>query len=73
MFQGKPYPFYTQLALVGTCFCDAHTWASVVARKVEVRYSYRILVGALGGRLPLGGSRHRRDDNIKMGVKDAEY
>jgi hypothetical protein len=34
-----------------------------------MRYLYGVLVGTLEGRIPLGGPRHRREDNIKMDFK----
>jgi hypothetical protein len=40
-------------------------WTGHVARMGEERGAYRILVGRPEGRLPLGGPRHRWEDNIK--------
>jgi len=37
-----------------------------VARMVEGRGLYRVLVGKSGGKRPLGRSRRRGEDNIKM-------
>jgi hypothetical protein len=36
-------------------------------------YNYRILVGKSEGRRPLGTSRHRWEDNIKIGLKEVGY
>jgi hypothetical protein len=41
-------------------------WTWHVARKAAMRNAYRILVGKLEGKRPLGRPRHRRVDNIKM-------
>jgi hypothetical protein len=34
-----------------------------------MRYLYGALAGTLEGRAPLGGPRHRHEDNIKMYFK----
>jgi hypothetical protein len=41
-------------------------WAGHVARIGERRGVYRILVGKLEGKRPLGRRRRRCEDNIKM-------
>jgi hypothetical protein len=41
-------------------------WAGYVARMGEGRSVYRVLVGRPEGKRPLGRSRHRWEDNIKM-------
>jgi hypothetical protein len=43
-------------------------WAGHVARMVETRYRYTILVRKPRGRRPVGRPRRRWNDNIKMGV-----
>jgi hypothetical protein len=40
-----------------------HTWG-------EKRNAYRILVGKPEGKRPLGRPRHRREDNIKMDLRE---
>jgi len=37
-----------------------------VARMGERRGVYKVLVGTLEGKRPLGGPRRRREDNIKI-------
>jgi hypothetical protein len=44
-------------------------WSARVARVGDKRNAYRILVGKREGKGPLGSSRSRREDNIKMGLK----
>jgi hypothetical protein len=44
-------------------------WAGHVARMVEVRGAYNILVGRLEERRPLGRSRSRLEDNILMDLR----
>jgi hypothetical protein len=39
----------------------------------EGRGAYRILVGKLEGRRPLGRSRRRWEDNIKMGLQEVRW
>jgi hypothetical protein len=36
----------------------------------ETRNAYRILVGKLEGKIPLGRPRRRRMDNIKMALRE---
>ena len=45
-------------------------WADHVARMVEWRGLYRVLVGKPGGKRPLGRPRHRWEDNIKMDLQE---
>ena len=41
-------------------------WAGRIARMVAERGVYTVLVGKPGGKRPLGRTRHRWKDNIKM-------
>jgi len=45
-------------------------WVGHIARIVEGRGVYRVLGGSLRGRRPLGRPRCRREDNIKMDLKE---
>ena len=45
-------------------------WAGHVARIGEKRGVYRVLVGKSEGKRPLGRSRHRWEDNIKMDLQE---
>jgi hypothetical protein len=45
-------------------------WAGHVARMEEGRGVYRFLVGSPGGERPLGRSRRRWEDNIKMDLRE---
>ena len=45
-------------------------WAGHVARMVERRGVYRVLVGKPEGKTPLGRPRRRWEDNIKMDLKE---
>jgi len=45
-------------------------WAWYVARKVEERGVYRVLVGVTGGKEPLGRPRRRWVDNIMMDLQE---
>jgi len=44
-------------------------WAGHVACMGESRGVYRVLVGKLEGKSPLGRPRRRREDNIKMNLQ----
>jgi hypothetical protein len=48
-------------------------WAGHVARMREVRGAYNILVGRPGERRPLGRSRRRWEDNIKMDLSEIGF
>jgi hypothetical protein len=48
-------------------------WAGHVARMVEVRNAYSILVGKSEGMRPLGRPRRRWEDNIKMDLGDIDW
>ena len=45
-------------------------WAGHVAHMGEERGVYRVLVGKLEGKRPLGRPRHRWVDNIRMDLKE---
>jgi hypothetical protein len=45
-------------------------WAGHVAHMGEGRGVQRVLVGGLEGKRPLGRSRHRWEDNIKMDLRE---
>ena len=45
-------------------------WAGHVARMVERRGVYRVLVGIPEGKRPLGRPRRKWDDNIKMDLQE---
>ena len=44
-------------------------WAENVARMEEGRSAFKILIGKLTGKRPLGRPKRRWDDNIRMHVK----
>jgi hypothetical protein len=48
------------------------TWAGHVARMAEGRGVYRVLVGRPEGKRPLGRSRRRLEDNIKMDLTETQ-
>jgi hypothetical protein len=48
-------------------------WAGHVAWTGEGRGAYRVLVGKHEGKRPLGGPRHRWEDNINMDLQEVGY
>jgi hypothetical protein len=47
-------------------------WAGYVARMGEGRVVYRVLVGKPEGKRPLGRSRRRWEDNVRMDLQEVE-
>ena len=47
-------------------------WAGHVARTGERRVVYRVLMGKLDGKRPLGRPRRRWEDNIKVDLQEVE-
>ena len=45
-------------------------WAGHVAHMEQSRNAYRVLVGKPEGKRPLGRPRHRREDNIKINLRE---
>jgi hypothetical protein len=45
-------------------------WAGDVARMAEERKVYKVLMGNSEGKIPLGRSRHRWKDGIRMDLKE---
>jgi len=45
-------------------------WAGHAAHMAEMRNAYNILVAKLEGKRPLGKSRHRWEDNIRMELRE---
>ena len=45
-------------------------WAGHLARMEEGRSAFKILTSTPVGKIPLGRSRHRREDNIRMDLKE---
>jgi hypothetical protein len=45
-------------------------WAEYVALMAEIRNMYKILVGKLEGKSPLGRPRRSRKDNIKVNLSE---
>jgi hypothetical protein len=48
-------------------------WAGHAARMAERRNAYRILMGKSEGKRPVGRSKRRWVDNIKMDLREIEW
>ena len=48
-------------------------WMGHVAHMGTMRNAYRVLVGKPEGKRPLGMCRHRREDNIKIGLQEVGW
>jgi hypothetical protein len=64
---------YSSPSIVRVIKAKRMRWAGHVARMVEVRGAYNILVGRPEARRPLGRPRRRWEDNIKMGLREIAF
>jgi hypothetical protein len=63
---------YSSLKIVRVIKSRRMRWAGHVARMEEERCAYRILIGRLEGKRPLGRPRRRWEDNIKLDLREME-
>jgi hypothetical protein len=70
LHNGELYNFYCSPNIIGIMKSRRMRWAGHVACMGEKRYAYRILVGKLEGKKPLGRPRCRWEDNMKMNVRE---
>ena len=64
---------YTSPNIVRVIKSRRMRWAGHVARMGEDRGVYRVLVGKLEGKRPLGRPRRRWVDNIRMDLQEVGY
>jgi hypothetical protein len=64
---------YSSPSIIRVIKARRKRWAGHVARMVEVRGAYNILVGRPEGRRPLGRRRRRWEDNIKMDLREIGF
>jgi hypothetical protein len=64
------HSLYSSLNIVRVIKSRRMRWAGHVARMGEGRGVYRVLVGRPEGKRPLGRSRRRWEDNIKMDLRE---
>jgi hypothetical protein len=64
---------YSSPGIVRVIKARRKRWAGHVARMVEVRCAYNILVGRPEGRRPLGRPRRRWEDNIMMDLRESGF
>jgi hypothetical protein len=64
---------YSSPSIIRVIKARTMRWAGYVARMGEVRGAYNILVGRPEGRRPLGRPRRRREDNIKMDLREIGF
>jgi hypothetical protein len=62
----KLHDLYSSPSIIRMIKSRKMWWAGNVARMLEKRNAYRLLVGKPGGKRPLGRPRRRCMDNIKM-------
>jgi hypothetical protein len=64
---------YSSPSIVRVIRARRMRWAGHVARMVDVRGAYSILVGRPDGRRPLGRPRRRWEDNIKRNLREIGF
>jgi hypothetical protein len=67
------YALYSSPNIIRVIKSRKLRWAGHVARTGERRGAYRALVGNPEGRRPLGGPRHRWEDNIEMDLREVGW
>jgi hypothetical protein len=66
----KLHNLYSSPSIIRVIKSRSVRWAGHVTRRGEKRNAYRILVGKHTGKRPLGRSRRRWVDNIKMDLRE---
>ena len=61
---------YSSLNIVRLIKSRRLRWVGHVARMEESRSDFKILTGIPTGKRPLGRTRHRWEDNIRMDLKE---
>jgi hypothetical protein len=69
----KLHGLYCSPSIIRVIKARRMRWAGHVARMEEARGAYNILVGRTEGRRPLGRPRRRREDNIKMDLREIGF
>jgi hypothetical protein len=64
---------YSSLSIIRIIRSRRMRWAGHVARMGEKRNAYRLLVGKPEGKRPLGGSRRRWADNIRVDLGEVGW
>jgi hypothetical protein len=64
---------YSSLSIIRIIKSRRMRWAGHVTRMGEKRNAYRLLVGTLEGKRPLGRPRRRWVDNIRMDLGEVEW
>jgi hypothetical protein len=66
----KLHDLYSSPSIVRVIKSRIMRWAGHVTRMGEERGVYRVLVGKLEGKRPLGRPRHRWEDNRRMDLQE---
>jgi hypothetical protein len=66
----EPNDLYSSSNFVQVIKSRRMRWVGQVACMGEGRGVYRVLVGKSEGKRPLGGPRHRRENNIKLALQE---
>ena len=70
LHNAKPYALYSSPKIIRNLLSRRLRWEGHVARMEQSRNAYRILVGNPEGKRPLGRTRRRWEDNIKIDFRE---
>jgi hypothetical protein len=73
LYNEELHGLYSSPSIVRVIKARRMRWAEHVPRMGEVRGAYNILVGRPEGRRPLGRTRRRWEDNIKMDLREIGF
>jgi hypothetical protein len=73
LYNEELYALYSLLIIILLMKSRRLRWAGHVACMGERRGAYRVLVGKLEGRRPLGRPRRRWEDNINMDLREVGW
>ena len=62
--------FYSSPNIIRSLKSRRLRWAGHVARMEQFRNAYRVLVAKPEGKIPLGRPRRRREENIRMDLRE---
>ena len=69
LHEEEPHDLYTSANVIRVIKPRRMRWAGHMARMGDRRGAHRVVERKPEGKRPIGRTRHRREDNIKMNIK----